>query len=107
MYAIEELSVGFAPSRLAEMDRRNVVQLLPGLPGTRKHLATLVTLSFPSVMLTCSRLTAALYSLYISDRAQMFKLRAGLPGSTRPSLDASPRSYLVCEYRTLSCLAAK
>ena len=29
---IEELSVVFAPSRLAEMDLRNIVQPLPGLP---------------------------------------------------------------------------
>ena len=35
MYVIEELSVVFAPSRLAEMDLRNVVQPLPGLPETR------------------------------------------------------------------------
>jgi hypothetical protein len=35
MYVIEELSVVFAPSRLAEMDLRNVVQPLPGQPETR------------------------------------------------------------------------
>ena len=54
-------------------------------------VASLVTLSFPNTMPTCGRLTAALYSLYISDRVQMLKLKAGLPASTRPSLDASPR----------------
>jgi hypothetical protein len=35
MYVIEELSMVFAPSRLTEMDLRNVVQPLPGLPETR------------------------------------------------------------------------
>ena len=35
MYMIEELSVVFAPSRLAEMDLRNVAQPLLGLPETR------------------------------------------------------------------------
>jgi|ERR1700722_4720464 len=113
LYVIEELSVVFAPSRLAEMDLRNVVQPLPSLPETKSispllvcllnsfkmvfrgvcrclctdrklngiinakptvlcnfmSVASLVTLSFLNLMPTCGRLAAALYSLYISDRA--------------------------------------
>ena len=42
MYVIEELSVVFAPSRLAEMDPRNVVQPLPGLPERRSISPLLV-----------------------------------------------------------------